>query len=260
MTEDNARIIFNRQIAPKIMHMGVFSPEIASEASPGQFVMFRVSSGRDPLLRRPFSICRTLGDGSIDIVYSVVGRGTDLMSHMVKGDRVSVMGPLGQGYRLPDENQTPVLVSGGMGIAPLIFLAHAINDPGLTFIAGFSTASKIIPTDNICHSDLNIKIATDDGSYGYHGFVTDLLANVIKGRNDTVVYACGPVGMLRKTALMTIRSGVDCQVSLESTMACGLGACQGCVVPASQDVALAYFNVCKDGPVFFANRIDWKGL
>jgi len=260
MTEDNAHIIFNRQIAPGIMYMGIFSPEIASEATPGQFVMLRVTSDRDPLLRRPFSICRALNDGSINIIYRIVGRGTDLMAQMVKGDRVSVLGPLGQGYRLPDENQTPILVAGGMGIAPLIFLAHAINNPGMIFMAGFSTAGEIIPIDSICHSTFNIKLATDDGTYGYHGVVTDLLENVLNDRNNTIVYTCGPVGMLKETALMAIKSGIDCQVSLESAMACGLGACQGCVVPASQDTASTYFNVCKDGPVFSADLIDWKIL
>lgn len=265
MIEQEIIISLNTRVAPDTFLMGFRSPEIAGEAKPGQFVMLRVRRGIDPLLRRPFSICGIGENDLVYIVYRVVGKGTAIMSQTGKGEKLSVMGPLGTGFTFPRIDQTPVLVAGGMGIAPLLFLARAMKIRAMVFLAGFASSRQIIDPDQIGHSSIDISLATDDGSRGYSGTVTDYLAEYLHnqetGRDSITIYSCGPLPMLKKAASTAADFDLPCQVSLETVMACGLGACQGCAIKVlSTEGQLSYRHVCKDGPVFSSSIIDWNCL
>jgi dihydroorotate dehydrogenase electron transfer subunit len=261
MITQDAEIVFNKKLTRDTFLMGLRSREIAAEAKPGQFVMIKVRPGADPLLRRPFSICATRGDDLFLILYQVVGQGTALMSMTEKGERVSVLGPLGKGFDFPERGQDPVLIAGGIGVAPLIFFAQAIGGNTVTFMAGYRSDSEIVDTEELGLSDIKIAIATDDGTAGHKGPVTDLLeAYLNEARHDSLVYACGPGAMLDRVAALTLAQGISCQVSLETHMACGLGACQGCAVKAAPGQRKTYYQVCHDGPVFPVHALDWNNL
>lgn len=261
MIERNTQIIFNKKVASGSFLMGLKSSEIAAEARPGQFVMIRVGPNTDPLLRRPFSICGTRGDDLFFILYKVVGKGTAIMSKAMKGEKLSVVGPLGRGFELPEPGRKSIFVAGGMGIAPLVFLAQEIKN-NLVFMAGYRCANEIVPMEQVGLSLTDISIATDDGTAGHSGFVTDLLASHLAEsvEGHPKIFACGPLPMLKLVAALTIERDIPCQVSLETNMACGLGACQGCAVRASKESGKTYYHVCRDGPVFDVNALDWESL
>ncbi len=259
--EQDAEIAVNQRAAAGTYLMGVRSPEIAAEARPGQFVMIRMGQGMDPLLRRPFSICG-VRDDLVFVLYRVVGRGTQILSDAREGDALAVLGPLGTGFRWFDKACPPVLVAGGMGVAPLLFLADSVAAGPSAFFVGFGSADQVVRPDALGVQGMGISIATDDGSAGHHGLVTELLENHLTGLtgNPGIVFACGPVPMLKAVAAITRKRGIPCQVSLEAAMACGLGACQGCAVRASSGQGRAYWHVCQDGPVFDATGVDWGVL
>lgn len=220
--------------------------------------MIRVAEGIEPLLRRPFSIHRMAAgeSGEFEILFRVVGEGTRRLASTHVGERVDVLAPLGRGFRLGTER--PLLVGGGVGVAPLLFLAE-------TLLAG-GTAPKLLlggrsDRDVLCHDDFSClavpyALATEDGSLGEPGLVTLLLERELAGA-CAGVYACGPLPMLAAVAELCRRESVPCQVSMEAHMACGVGACLGCVVPG---VAEPYLRVCKEGPVFDAGEVDWGAL
>lgn len=264
MTEAPIELIFNKQVASNIFLMGLRSLSIAKTARPGQFVMIRVRDSIDPLLRRPFSICGVLDNDIVLILYRVVGHGTNLMVDLKTGQKLSVLGPLGYGFKLPKKDKTPVLIAGGMGIAPLFFLAQSLKRQDLIFMAGFSTSKEMVSGDLIGDIDLKMSISTDDGTEGHQGMVTDLLKAYLRKhhqiKDSLNLFACGPKPMLKAVTTIAAQEEVQCSVSLESDMACGLGACQGCAVRASSMKEREYLHVCKDGPVFSAEAIDWKTL
>ena len=260
MFEQNAKIIFNKKLAPETFLMAIKSPEIVAEARPGQFVMIRVTSGIDPLLRRPFSICGTRGDDLFLILYKVVGRGTAIMSKAKGGQKLAVLGSLGSGFNLPKREGNAVLVAGGIGIAPLIFLAQAMDTGKTAFLTGYRSKNEILPLEPFGLDAMETLISTDDGTAGHHGFVTELLENHLAGLSDDppLIFSCGPHPMLKDVAGLALKRNIPCQVSLETGMACGLGACQGCAVRASTKENRAYFHVCQNGPVFDVEKLDWK--
>jgi dihydroorotate dehydrogenase electron transfer subunit len=262
--DHQAKVVFNRQINPITFLMGLDAADIASSAKPGQFVMLRVNDGIDPLLRRPFSICGVDNQNILLILYKTVGRGTVMLSEKRPGERLWVMGPLGNGFNLPAPGSKAILVAGGIGMAPLNFLAGSIKKTQMEFMIGFASAVDIIPSGQITDRDMNISIATDDGSFGYPGMVTELLMECLDRHqhesDKLLIYACGPMPMLKKTAAIASGCNITCHVSLEAQMACGLGACQGCavkIIPLGQS---PYRHVCKDGPVFLSSDIDWSNV
>lgn len=245
-------------LAPDICRLTLNAPDIAAAARPGQFVMLRTTCGQDPLLRRPLSIHQTSDDGGVQIVLKVVGRGTDLLARLQSGDIVEILGPLGQGFRIK-EHREHCLVGGGMGIAPLLFLAHWLlqkckmeKEP--IIILGARNRVEIEPfVADFQHTDLQVHIATDDGSLGHHGLVTDIVKRMYLQSED-MVYSCGPKPMMAALSLYCHAGQVPCQVSMETVMACGMGACLGCAVAVR---AGGYAHVCSDGPVFDAQELVW---
>ena len=262
MIDIYTEILSNENITQDTFLLRFLSPELAASAEPGQFVMLKINEGNDPTLRRPFSICGTDEEGIVRIIYKVVGRGTRYLSDKKPGDYVSVLGPLGKGFKEIGRSKMIYLIAGGIGIAPLLFLCQKIESTDITFLTGFRTSGEIIDpaltgieTDNV--------IATDDGSIGYYGKVTNLLSERISRNNpgNICVYTCGPLPMLKAVRKICLENNIPCQVSMETFMACGLGVCQGCVVRSDiSKTGKHYLHVCKEGPVFDIEKIDWDNV
>jgi dihydroorotate dehydrogenase electron transfer subunit len=263
MIEHYAEIAYNDPISENTWLLGLRSSEIVKAAKPGQFVMIRVRRALEPLLRRPFSICGVREDLCL-FLYRVVGQGTAVMARLKEGHELSVLGPLGKGFRLPKKDQLPVLVAGGIGIAPLAFLAQRMKRKAFPFLMGFGSAGEIIDLEHISGRRMEISVATDDGTRGRAGPVTDLLEEFLKSKKakgkQLSLYTCGPKPMLKKIAATAQHHKIPCQFSLEANMACGLGACQGCALRAAAGEKSPYVLVCRDGPVFPVHAIDWEAL
>lgn len=246
------------------------APELAQISSPGQFVhvLCTPGSGYDPLLRRPLSVHDADPKlGRVFLLYEIRGRGTALLAEKLPGETLDVLGPLGQGFTLPESGcrgGPVVLVAGGVAVAPICFLARRIKDvvgcDCMTFLIGARTESLLLCVDELSGLGCDVRAATDDGSAGYHGMVTDLLERYIREMSPNeppIIYACGPTAMLRAVAEMTSARGLRCQVSLEAKMACGVGACMSCVVRVRSGDSPKYVRVCKEGPVFSADEVVW---
>lgn len=259
MIDCEAEIVGNRPVCRDTWLMKLRQPEVAAAVKPGQFVMIRARSDLDPLLRRPFSVCAVEED-HFKVLYRVVGRGTGIMTEAGPGRSLQVLGPLGRAFDLPEENRLPVLVGGGIGAAPLFSLAQALKARSLEFLMGFRSADEIIRLDDSLSPNHNCAMSTDDGAKGFHGLVTDLLLECLEKNKGLVMslFACGPRPMLKKVAETAIAHGLPCQVSLEASMACGFGVCQGCAVKAHPGANRSYHYVCQDGPVFPVQAIDWE--
>ncbi len=222
--------------------------------------MLRVSENLDPLLARPFGISSVPSKSSIEIVYRVAGRGTALLTGMGAGHDLSLLGPLGQGFPMPNKGTTPVLVAGGSGFPPLHFLSQRAGSRAHLFIG--SKNKECLPPTAIIKSfkDITAKvhIATEDGSIGTKGMTTDILnafLTKMEQKTHLVIYACGPHAMLTAVGRIAAEHSIPCYVSIEERMACGLGACMGCSIPMR---AGGYKRACKEGPVFDSREIDWS--
>lgn len=231
-----------------------------SQARPGQFVTLRLPGRETPLLRRPFSIHRLVsGDGKsmgIEILYKVVGDFTRALTHIRMGDRVDLLGPLGNGFTVLPDFQKIILAGGGIGIAPLVFLADALKRArgdlsGSVACLGGRTRDDVPRPQLFADLGLSVRVTTDDGTAGRPGLVTTALEETILDGPPDMIYACGPVPMLRAVADIAGKQHLPCELSVETLMACGLGACLGCAV--NQNAATGtYQHVCIDGPVFDA--------
>ncbi len=265
MESAQTRILYNEETAPGYYRLGLEwkTPPVKA----GNFVMLRVARGLDPLLRRPFGIYRVLGERGkttvrgtgVEILYQVVGKGTGILSTKAPGEFIDVLGPLGNGFPAPPKGSPVILVAGGMGIAPLYMFARRLGRGTLLFGSRSSRVARI--ARDFRGMGLKIRLATDDGSAGRKGLVTGLLEEEITPKSH--VYACGPVAMLKAAVSIASRAGAVCHVSLERTMACGIGVCLGCAVKMKtheEKENKNYRMVCSDGPVFDSREIDWEAL
>jgi len=259
-----APLLHNRPELQDYRVLELHAPAIAASARPGQFVHVRVGDGADPLLRRPISIMLVEPHaGLIRLLVKQVGRGTELLARLAEGATVDLMGPLGNGFAMPPAGKDVLLVAGGVGVAPLIMFADALQTaPGNYRVRGLygGRDSDQLPVwtefGGRCEEFV---VTTEDGSAGHHGLVTDLLPETLEGLRDPVVLACGPRAMLAQTAAECRTRGVPCYVSFEAWLGCGVGACLGCVIPAAGEPR-AYLRVCRDGPVFDADEVGWDSL
>jgi len=258
-----APVLSNEEIMPGIHLLWAEAPQIASEAEPGQFVMVRTSEDHDPLLRRPFSIHRVGGNGALALLFEVVGRGTNWLAQRKPGECIDLFGPLGHGFEVHSTNL--LLVAGGYGIAPLIFLAERAKADGrrVTLLIGSKTAAKVYPQHLLPPHITPITI-TEDGSRGKRGMVTDLLADhdhvvdltsVDAGylTDPDQIFACGQIAMYEAIASIDWLKEKPVQVSMEARMGCGFGGCYGCAIETKRGVKL----VCQDGPVFELTDLLW---
>jgi len=262
--QTQAKILSNQKLTFEYYKLRLHTPRISQEAKPGQFVYIRIEDTYYPLLRRPFSIHRVEGE-AIDILYQIVGLGTQILSQKRKGDSLNLIGPLGKGFWINQAAKQHILIAGGVGVAPLVFLAQRIrkmctfstDNTHLAFL-GFKTKDKILCRKDFEELGIDVKIATENGSYGYRGKVSELFEQFIGNSSlkSLSVYACGPVLMLKKLSQLSHMYLFPCQVSLEEKMGCGIGACRGCVVKGTS----GYLRVCQDGPVFNVDEISWREL
>ncbi|MBF0328739.1 MAG: dihydroorotate dehydrogenase electron transfer subunit [Nitrospirae bacterium] len=250
-----AKVIDNN-FAAESFKLITLSP--ASEVSvplPGQFYMLESGRSTDPLLKRPFSIFR-LNDGCLQFLYRVRGKGTTSIAGFNRGDFINVVGPLGKAY--PDPEGPFIAVAGGVGIASLYSLLEKKRGKAMLFY-GARNVRELICFEEASKLSAKAFSTTDDGSSGVKGLVTDKLSEFIKNEGRSMpVYACGPHPMLKKVAEIAKHNNLKCYVSLEEHMACGIGACLGCVVKSkSSAVEYEYKRVCKEGPVFDADEVLW---
>ncbi len=253
--QENSTVLAIEQLADSFYRLTLAAPQIAAGCKPGQFVMAACGPCLDPLLRRPFSIHRRLNSDQIQLLFRVIGRGTSLLAELKPGQSLSLIGPLGRGFRVGTDDFV-CLIGGGIGIAPLLFLADQLRTAGrkCRVLLGSRTGAELHQlVREFEQLGCQVETATDDGTLGIHGLVTDLLTPHLPGMKQCLV--CGPEPMMATVAGLCQANRVPCQVSLEAHMACGLGACLGCTVHGADN---RYRHVCKHGPVFDAEEIAWN--
>jgi dihydroorotate dehydrogenase electron transfer subunit len=248
----DGEVLGQQPLSQDICVLTVKAPEIAQNAEPGQFVTVRSNHLTVPLLRRPFGVAGVDRDkGTFLIMYRIVGEATKLLAELKAGDKISVMGPLGHGFALTGKH--PLLVGGGVGLAPLHFLAANLTVP-CDVVVGGRTADELFWTDLFRDKTEHQFETTNDGSRGTKGFVTAVLPELLASKAYDLVYVCGPSPMMHAVSEMVMKAGIPCQISLEKYMGCGLGACLSCTCSGIGKRV----KVCKDGPVFWAQEVtEW---
>jgi len=231
---------------------------------PGTFLHIKPTrEGSDPLLRRAFSIYDyDEHEGVIEVLYKVFGRGSYILSRVRAGELLDVLGPLGTGFEIPKLDRQLIMVGGGVGIPPIYLLAKCclrekFPAERITFLCGFADKTDLVLAERVKKLNLRTEFSTDDGSFGYHGYVSELLRVTLEAGFDatkTNIYACGPEGMLAAIKRVAQEREIRCYLSLESIMPCGVGTCLGCVVKKTGEER--YHRVCREGPVFDANEVE----
>jgi len=266
-----AMVISNQEVSPGYYRLRMTAPKELAEAQPGQFVMVRVNDSIDPLLRRPFGIFDV---GSfvpeytdagrqiyLEILYKVVGKGTAMLASFHHGDHLDMLAPLGKGFAPGAAGEEKILVGGGVGLAPLYYLAkELVKNSCVHLFVGGRTREDVLCITEFERLGVETYVATDDGTLGEQGLVTEVLEKQLQqGTTAKTIFACGPYPMLRAVAAIAGRTRIPCQVSLEAYMACGVGACLGCVMKGRNHTEATpdYRCVCKDGPVFEYQELQW---
>jgi len=247
------KLVSARQIAPGVFDHRFFAPDLAQKAVPGQFAQIRLP-GRT--LRRPISICGIdRHRGELRFVFQIRGEGTQELSRFQPGCEVDILAPLGEGFPL-DSSRRTLLIGGGIGVPPLLAAAKELGHNAVAAL-GFRGEDAVILEEDFKAAGCQVLIATDDGSRGHHGLVTELAA----GQDFEVLFACGPAPMLRAAKALARERGAQGYLSLEQRMACGVGACLGCAVALLDHEGREYYgHVCKDGPVFHMDRVADSAL
>lgn len=268
-----AEIVENRPVRRELSLLTILPLAQTEEPGPGQFYMVSASPEEtavsphregetktyDPLLKRPFSLFRKTGKW-LQIFYRVKGRGTSMIRAMKEGSVISVLGPLGNAYPESSDDETPVILAGGIGMASIFYLAErlAARKRPATVIYGARTAEEIVFTDELQGFAGELIICTDDGTRGEKGTAVDMLNRYADRRHAShhrcCIYACGPRPMLKALAQTSRERGIDAYLSMEEYMACGLGACLSCVVKTTT----GYKRACKEGPIFAAEELVWE--
>jgi len=259
-------VVAAEELGGGLVELGVRLPHLAATARPGEFAQLRCGPGPVPLLRRPMSVARVDGDRCA-FVFERVGVGTRLLAAMRPGDRLDVLGPLGIGFTLPPAARRVLCVAGGLGCAPFpLTAAHALaaGVSEVVVLHGAATASRLYPAQRLRGGNPRVRVveATDDGSRGHHGLVTELVAAEVDAGVDAVL-ACGPNPML--AALAAVLDGLHgvpavVEASLEAPMGCGFGTCLGCALPVHDGAGAAWALCCREGPVMDVQRVDWAAL
>lgn len=253
--QETGSILQQSALGANLFRMELHLPRICRMARSGQFL--HIACGEENLLRRPISICDTnVASGRMTIVYEAKGVGTRWLSHRKTGEPIDVLGPLGNGFDIEALGDAPVLIGGGIGVPPMLMTAKACAGRGayVRMIAGARDREHVILEADF--SLFSPTICTDDGSYGRHGFVTDALRELLPTASG--IAACGPKPMLRAVAQLAKSAGLPCQISMEERMGCGIGACLVCACALQgKDGSTKYGHVCKDGPVFQAEEVQW---
>lgn len=263
MINETVKVLWNHKIAPNYFKIGLTCAPQYAHAVAGQFIMLKTVDHMTPLLRRPFSIHRlVLSDEDIigiEILCKVVGKGTKQLYEIRKGDTLEMMGPLGNGFEILKKTRRAILIAGGIGVAPMLYLAQSMQKKGMDLaicdlFLGGRTADDLLCVDDFVKLGMPVHVATDDGSQGEACLVTDPVFKIADHQQTDAIYACGPMPMLQCVAEMVKPYRISCQVSIETLMACGIGACVGCAVTPKNKKA--YLHACLDGPVFDISRLE----
>lgn len=258
----HATVLSNVKVAEDHYLLSCECSKIAQHAKPGQFMHVLVSYGMGLLLRRPFTVY-SVDKNRITMLYQIIGEGTQRLSEMQRGEVLYVLGPLGNTFDMQNISEPAILVGGGAGIASLMLLAVALRTRGVQTIGlvGAQHQGRLLSIDDLKAIDVKVHIATDDGSKGHHGFVTDILENLLNrnGLHRPTIFACGPHAMLASVAKIATEYKIPTQVAMENRMGCAMGVCLGCVCPIRiGENHIEYQRVCTEGPVFNAADIAWE--
>ncbi len=247
-----ASVVENRRLCTGHYLLTIEDNELAKTTLPGQFINLQINNREDLLLRRPFSVARTSSEqSSVEIVYRIIGKGTEAMKGLKSGDVVDLIGPLGQGFHLPEQPTNCLLIGGGVGLAPLWGLADRLSRSKNKLIAllGFRSSNHLFGVDVFKSCNAETIVTTDDGSHGLKGFASEHVEEVLKRPID-YVYVCGPSPMLKAVIPMIRKANLKGEVSVEEKMGCGYGVCLSCVVNVMKNGEIEKQRVCTEGPVF----------
>lgn len=250
------------------VHLALAAPGVPERTRPGQFVALAVGGDQSAmLLRRSFSIYRVresgIHGGSVEVVFAAHGPGTQWLAERRPHDPVDVIGPLGRPFALPKEPVPCALVAGGYGSAPMFALAERLKERGCSvhIVLGAATEGRLFGVLEARRSAQSVTVLTEDGSVGQQGRVTDALPALLTRTRSDVVYACGPMGMLRAVAAVAEQHGAHSQCAVEEAMACGVGVCMTCVLPVDGDDGITRMvRSCVEGPVFRGERVHWDAV
>ena len=261
MLEQTVTIVSNERDTDQYFRLVLRAPQIAPLIRPGQFAHVRILPLKDALLRRPFSIFQ-VADGTFSILYKTVGKGTDALARMRAGEEVSGIAPLGHGFTVPKAGgETPLLVAGGYGMAAMFLLAQRSPQKGGVFVGGRRRV------DILCEKDFaaigwEVRVATEDGSHGEKGLVTQpLLAEIRNSKFDIrncKLFACGPTPMLKAVGKLAEEFNVPAELSMDEHMCCGVGTCLTCVIKVKSGDSWEYQRTCTEGPVYDSRQIVWE--
>ena len=258
MVEQSVQIISNERDTDLYFRLVARASQIAPLVQPGQFAHVRILPLKEALLRRPFSIFQVSGD-TLSILYKTIGRGTEVLSRMSPGEELSMIGPLGHGFTVPPlAGETPLLVAGGYGMAALYLLAQRSPQKGIVFVGGRRRV------DILCEEEFRalgweVRVTTEDGSYGDKGLVTQALLTELKRRTTGhKLFACGPTPMVKAVGQLAAEFNLPAELSLDEHMCCGIGVCLTCVVQIKTGDGWEYQRTCTEGPVFDSRQIAWE--
>ncbi len=250
--DEEVVLLENKKINAKYYRLAFRSKALAKKVEPGQFLQIKIESSLDPFLRRPFSYYGVEGD-RVELLYEVLGRGTALLAQKKSGDRIQVLGPLGREFskKIPKGTKR-ILVAGGVGVPPLLFLAEKFGAEAL--LIGVKSKNEVLPRSELARAKSKILYASNDGSCGTEGFVTLLLEDLIRKSNpeELFIQTCGPTPMMEAVFKIALREGIRGEISIDKPMACGVGACLGCMVKTKQ----GWTPSCTEGPVFSFDALE----
>ncbi len=248
-------IVDKKNLAKGIFDIEVLCPEAAELAQPGQFVQ---AAAEGFFLRRPISICDINKEkGTLRLVFEIRGKGTEKLAGLNVGDTIDLIAPLGNGFKVLENGKRALCIGGGIGTPPMLGIAKEYGE-NATVISGFRNMAAVILQDDYKAAGAKTVLCTDDGSAGMKGFVTDALKAELEMQKPDIVYACGPMIMLKNITAICKDNGIECQVSLEQRMACGVGACLVCVCKTVKSGEEFNSHVCKDGPVFDSEEVVFE--
>lgn len=247
--QEAARVVAQEVLAPMLRKLVLYAPKIASSAQAGQFI--HLAAGPNQLLRRPLSIADIdLNKKTITVIYKIIGKGTGNLAAKTADDAIDCLGPLGRPFTV--QGVKPLLVGGGIGIAPLLLLAKSLCPRPSEVLMGGRSAEDMIWPPLFAEMCQQVHVTTDDGSAGIQGFTVDLLPALLQEKSFDMIYTCGPKVMMEGIAAIAKQAGVLCQVLLEEYMACGVGACLSCTCATSNG---GRAKICTDGPVFWSSEV-----
>lgn len=244
------KLVSKKEIADGIFDFVIESEKIALETQCGQFL--HIDCGDSTFLRRPISICDA-ENGKVRFIFEVKGKGTTALSKYNEGDMINIMGPLGHGFEIKDSVKHPVIIGGGIGVFPLYKLAKAIKNADV--FLGFRSKDRVVMEEEFEKISNTVIVGTDDGSYGYNGYIASAMEQYLDFHECDMIYCCGPKPMLKAVKQIAESRNILCQLSLEQRMGCGIGACLVCVCETNKDGMDKYQRVCQSGPVFYSTEV-----